>query len=260
MYLFLTLLLLAPGIAGQYIIRFMPEGMQFFLFGFAKAFYTLVSYHLMGYVILQYHERIGYEIDFEDFEDPTVKTAAPSLPEDGESEILRKVEVLIQQGDLAAAAAAVQEATRDQGIRGLALSERYFNLLRMLKRSADMLACAPDHLRLLVASNQGAKAIEVYLACLEQDGGFMPDASTLLKIAGMFGEKGRAKEAIAAYSRFAKAFANHPAAPVAYFRAAQVFHDRLMNPAKSKQILQGILNRYPGHEIIPQVRNYLASI
>lgn len=259
MYLFLTLLLAAPGLAGYYIIRFMPAGLQTLLIAFAEAFYTLVSYHLMGYVILQYHGDIGYEVDSEDFEDPTAKNTAPAA-EDGESRLLREIDVLVKEGDLNAALAAIQNATRTQGIQGLPLSERCFNLLKVLKRSKEMAAYAPQHLTRLVAANQRAKALEVYLFCQEQDRDFTPDAATLLKLGGMFSEAGKGKEAIAAFSRFTKAYPTHPSAPIAYYRAAQVFNDRLMDPARSKQILQAVIKNYPGHEVIPQVQGYLASI
>jgi tetratricopeptide (TPR) repeat protein len=259
MYLFLALLAAAPGLAGHYIIRFMPEGLQYFLVAFAQAFYTLVSYHLMGYVLLQYHAEIGYEIDHEDFVDPTAAQAAPPA-EDGESRLLREIEVLVKEGNLAEAVSAIQNATRSQGIQGLPLSERYFNLLRVLKRSADLAVYAPHHLKQLVAGSQRAKAIETYRLCLVHDRGFVPEAATLMKLAGMLSESGKGQDAVAAYSRFTKSYPSHPSAPMAYFRAAQVFHDRLMDPARSKQILQAVIKKYPGHEIIPQVQNYLTSM
>ena len=70
MNFFLILLGSAPAYLAQYVIRFLPPDLHLMLFGFAKSFYTIVSYHLMGYVILQYHEKIGYKVDYEDFSDP----------------------------------------------------------------------------------------------------------------------------------------------------------------------------------------------
>jgi TolA-binding protein len=140
------------------------------------------------------------------------------------------------------------------------LSERYFNLLKVLKRSSDMAAYAPHHLRLVVAGNQRAKAIEAYRICLEHVNDFVPEAATLMKLAGMLSEAGKGQEAVAAYSRFTKSYPTNPSTPMAYFRAGQVFHDRLMDPTRSKQILQAVIKKYPGHEIIPQVQNYLASM
>ncbi len=54
MNFFLLLLGSAPAYLAQYLTKFLPPDLQLMLFGFAKSFYTIVSYHLMGYVILQY--------------------------------------------------------------------------------------------------------------------------------------------------------------------------------------------------------------
>jgi len=45
-----------------------------------------------------------------------------------------------------------------------------------------------------------------------------------------------------------------------YFRAAQIFNDRLMKPEKAKRILNGLIKKYPDHEMLPQIENYLASM
>ena len=73
MNFFLFLLASAPAYLAQYFTKFLPPDLQLMLFAFAKSFYTIVSYHLMGYVILQYSEKIGYQVDFEDFKDPTAE-------------------------------------------------------------------------------------------------------------------------------------------------------------------------------------------
>jgi len=66
MYLFLLLLVGAPTFLSQFFVPLLPERLVLVLLGFAQSFYTIISYHLMGYVILQYHDRIGYKVDYED--------------------------------------------------------------------------------------------------------------------------------------------------------------------------------------------------
>ena len=64
MYFFLFLLGSAPAYLFQFLIKFLPAELHLLLYGFAESFYTIVSYHLMGYVILQYHDKIGYQVAF----------------------------------------------------------------------------------------------------------------------------------------------------------------------------------------------------
>jgi hypothetical protein len=110
--------------------------MHLMLSNFAESFYTIVSYHLMGYVILQYHDRIGYQVDYEDFQDPSNEVHRPQNA-DPDLAILNVVNPLIQDGKLDEAIAQIKEMAQNQGIQGVNLSERYYNLLKMRKRTAE---------------------------------------------------------------------------------------------------------------------------
>lgn len=67
MYFFIVLLGGAPALIAQYVIRYLPSASQIFIITMAQIYYTFIAYHLMGYVILQYRKKIGYETDLEDF-------------------------------------------------------------------------------------------------------------------------------------------------------------------------------------------------
>ncbi len=69
MYLFLSFLSAAPAFLASNFTSFLPPMVRLFLLTAASQYYTIISYSLMGYVILQYHEEIGYEVRPEDFVD-----------------------------------------------------------------------------------------------------------------------------------------------------------------------------------------------
>jgi len=48
--------------------------------------------------------------------------------------------------------------------------------------------------------------------------------------------------------------------PKSYFRIAQLFHDSLMKTDKAKKILSALQMKYPEHEIMPHVDNFLARL
>jgi len=229
------------------------------LFGFAQSFYTIISYHLMGYVILQYHERIGYQVDYEDFSDPTIKDYEPQ-EFDPDAVILSKVEPLIKEGKLDEAIGLIKTMTEQQPISGVNLSERFYNLLKMRKRTADLLEHAAAHLDRLTAENQKSKAIAVFTECRTADSNFMPSASALFKLAGWLNESGKTKAAVAVYNTLAKSYPDNHLVPKAYFRIAQIFHDRLMNKNQAKRALALLMKKYPDHDIIPQAENFLARL
>jgi tetratricopeptide (TPR) repeat protein len=259
MYFFLFLLGSAPAYLVQYVIRFLPAEAHPMLFGFAQSFYTIISYHLMGYVILQYHERIGYQVDYEDFSDPTIKDYEPRKS-DPDAVILSKVEPLIKEGKLDEAIGLIKTMTEQQPISGVKLSERYYKLLKMRKRGAELLAHGVTHLDILTTENQKSKAIAVFTECRTTDSSFMPTASALFKLAGWLNETSKTKAAVAVYNTLAKTYPDNPLVPKAYFRIAQIFHDRLMNKDQAKKALGLLLKKYPDHDIIPQAESFLARL
>jgi len=259
MVFFLALLKNAPVYVVVYVVKFVPPELLLMLYGFAISFYTIISYHLMGYVILQYHEKIGYQVDYEDFSDPTVRDYEPQLS-DPDAVALSKVEPLIKAGKLDEAIALIKTMTEQQPISGVKLSERYYNLLKMRKRTANLLEHGVAHLDLLTSENQKSKAIAVFTECRAADSSFMPTAAALFKLAGWLNETGKTKAAVAVYNALAKSYPDNSLVPKAYFRIAQIFHDRLMNKDQAKKALGLLLKKYPNHEMVPQAENFLARL
>jgi len=259
MYFFLFLLGSAPAYLFGFLIQYLPDETHLLLYGFAESFYTIVSYHLMGYVILQYHDRIGYKVDFEDFKDPNAEDYKPQEV-DPDEDVLKEVAPLIQEGKLDEAIAVIQKMTLHRGIKGVNLSERYYTLLKMKKRQAELLEHGVSHLDKLADKNQKNKALAVFSECRKIDTSFQPTAGALFKLAGWVNATGKTQGAISIYNLLVKSYPQHPLVPKSYFRIAQLFHDRLMKTDKAKKILSAMQMKYPDHEIMPHVENFLARL
>ena len=254
MYFFLILLIFAPAPIISVVGKIMPKFLFIFLFGFIQYYYTIISYHLMGYVILQYHDEIGYDVEFEDFEDPSLQTE-----EADKDTNLNRLDVLIKEGKLDEAIALCKPLA-DSGEMNLTISERYFNLLKLKKRSAEMLEHGNALLPNLIGENEKKKACEVYIACNNADNTFAPPGTALLRLGSWLKEAGNPKAAIGAYNKFAKANPKNKMTPKAYFLAAQILNEKMKNPAKAKTILTGLAKKYPNNEIFPYVKDYLSKI
>ena len=256
MYLFYALLGSAPVVLGQVVIVHLPVELQSFLFSMAKSYYLIVSYHLMGYVVFQYHEEIGYEVDLEEQDSPAEETT-PEMEKD--RELINRANMLVKEGKLDEAIECLNN--EPDAVRGnLILAERFYNLLKIRERFPEMLEHAKSYLDLLAKVNQKGKLCEALLECLSHDPAFTPAPSTLFKAAGVMNETGKPKEAIQAYERFIKTNANHHMIPKAYFLAAGIINEKLKDPRKASGILRGIIKKYPGHEMIPYVERYLGRI
>jgi tetratricopeptide (TPR) repeat protein len=255
MYTFLLLLLLAPATVGYYIVSFLPKGLHVFLSSFTKSYYTIISYHLMGYVMLQYHEEIGWEVDFDD------DLAEEYEESEGGSgnELLNRVDMMIKDGQIDEAIALIKEETEGH-ITDLALAERYYKLLKVKQQVPEILQHSKNYLDLLIKKKDSDKVCQVYSECVSTDNQFSPTPTTLFKIGGLFNEKEKPKEAINAYNRFIKANPSNPLIPKAYFLCANILNEKLNATQKAAQILHALIKKYPNHDMIPHIRKYLKGM
>ncbi len=263
MYLFLILLYSAPAALLHLIHTFIPRGIAIFLFAFANAFYTIIFYHLMGYVLLQFHQEIGYRIDPEDFMDASTQSAEKTEQAEENDEniqILNKVDFFIKEGKYDEALDFINKETQENGITDLMLSGKYYKLLKIKKQIPDLLAHASNHLKMLISANRKENACEVFIDCLKSDDDLIMDSPTLLKMGSWLNENENPKEAIKAYNKIIKEKPDDQLVPIAYFRAASIINEKLNNPARAKKIFNVLVKKYPTNDIIPQVENALRQI
>jgi tetratricopeptide (TPR) repeat protein len=256
MYLFLAFLAVAPGFLTRYLIAYLPAASHVFLFNLARCFYTVISYHLMGYVLLQYHEEVGYEVETDEKDSFLSQDA---VADEAGSALLTRVDIFIKEGKIDDAIALIKGETSG-GISNLDLAERYFNLLKIKQLVPDMLKHARRYLELLAEAKEKTRLREVYSACVAADPGFTPGAAAVFKIAGCFNDAGNPKDAIQVYNRFIKAYPKDPTIPKACFLAASIINEKLKNPGRAVGLLKNVLRAYPNHDLVPHIQKYLKQV
>ena len=256
MYLFLAILGTGPTLVARYIIAHLPAASHVFLFNIARCFYTIISYHLMGYVMLQYHEEVGYEVDVDEKESFLKDEKAVG---GADTQVLNRVDIFIKEGKIDDAITLIQGETSGD-MSKLDLAERYFNLLKIKQRVPEMLKHGRRYLELLAEAKDKTKLREVYAACVAADSAFTSGSAAAFKIASCFNEAGHPQEAVQVYNRFIKAYPKDPQLPKAYFLAAGIINERLKNPQKAAGLLKALLKTYPNHELVPHIQKYLKQI
>ncbi len=263
---FLLLLSGAPAALGYAVIRHLPDTLQNFMVVFAKNYYTIITYHMMGYVILQYHHRLDYPVELETVLASMYPALSSENPDQGgaektcHSDLLNDVGLLIQDGELDKAIIEIERRVSIDEMDDLELSKRYFGLLKTQKQQGKLLKFAPQHLRLLVKSDAKSDAVESYLECLRLDPAFTLDSVVQFKMASWLTEKGKHKEAIMALNSLIKSNPEDALVPKAYYRAAQIFRERLGDVEKAKKILHTMIAKYPDLDITAFARNYLGTL
>lgn len=258
MLLFLGLLGAAPGVLFHFIAPVIPHALWRFIRMFFENYYTLVSYHLMGYVLLQYHDAIGYEIGIDDLKhsaDQKRETA-----DDPETLVLKHVEILCREGKFDEAIDEIRQFQDGGQTLGPALGVRYFQLLKTRGRSSEMVVLAPDYLEGLVTAGNKSEALSVYDECRGISAEFTPGPNALFRIGECMMDAGRFKDAIRVFSQVAKVYPDVEQVPLSYFRAAQIYHDRLMDTDRARKILHRLIEKHPEHQMIRKFQTYLEHI
>ncbi|HVN71841.1 MAG TPA: hypothetical protein VMU10_07465 [Desulfomonilia bacterium] len=259
MYLFFQILQGAPMVFLWILHQYMPQSLTVFLYSLAWNYYMLLTFHLMGYAILQYHEEIGYEATFED-KFIASQTAQKKPPMPGQDKgLVNRVNICIKDGKFDEAIDLIRKETTGV-IADLELSEKYYQLLKLAGMTPELISHALPHLDLLSKSGRKEQLLEVYRECIGLDPDFTPNSRVTMKLANLFSISGDQKEAINILNRFIKANPGDPQIPHAYMTAAAIFTYRLMSPEKGLKILRLLQHNYPGHEIIPEVEQNLQKI
>ncbi len=254
MYLFLMLLGTAPTVLVKLVVAYLPQGLHLFLLSMIQAYYMILSYHLMGYVIYQYHEEIGYEVDFED-EEITSEGKGELDPDEA---VLDKVGMLISDGRLEDAIFLIKSETKGKEM-SVELAGRYFKLLKMREKTPELNRFGNRYLEILHKADRKKLFCEVFKE-LTEDPGASITPPMYFKAAGCLKESGEFKGALNVYNAFVKSNAGSPLTPKAYFLAAGIINEKLGNPDRTRRILEGLLKKYPDHEIIPHVKKYLGRM
>lgn len=258
MYLFLFFLLAGPTALFAYLpMDILPLRVYIFLTLFLKQFYALISYHLMGYVLLQYHKEIGYQVDYEFFMQQRggKRKRKKQTPED---EMKNSLAVLIKMGKYEEAIQRLRPYILEDN-PDLELSEKFFQLLKMAGGKEKIANYSVRHLGLLVEKKKKQKALSVF-ADIRKSGAVPPAPDTVFVIATWYQGQNNFKLAIDTYVYFLKQFKNHTRQPEVYFELAKLLHEQANNSTKAKQILKAVIKSYPQHDLAPQAREYLALI
>ena len=252
----------APSVLYYAFVSYLPAALAQILLSLIESYYTMVSYHLMGYVLLQYHKQIGYEVDFEDFTLTSTKPAA-AVTDKGTGAVdplVLQINQLLRDSKIDEAMELIQGKQRNQILSDPALADIYYRILKMKKVTGEILEFGYNYLDLLIKLKEKQKALALYQDLLDLHPDYKASADAAYTLAGWMNDKGQSQRAVDVYRHLIVAFPDDPAAPRAYFRAAQILHDRLFKMDEAKALLRELAERHPSHEIMTDVDRYLHSI
>lgn len=190
------------------------------------------AFHLMGYLVYQYHEALGYEPDHGELPDR----------HDPDQRLLDEAEGLVRDGHTAAALDSLRGAVRSRAV-SLAVHELYHRLLRQGGRGEAVSEHARQYLSRLLDERQERKALAVMRELLDLDAEFVParaeQAAQLATRAQQGGQFQLATDILLAALR---AWPRAPQAPQWSLDAAMLLAERFSRDDEARSLLQQALD------------------
>ncbi len=252
---FLLLLIIALSATVGVLGMFAPDFLITFFVTAITMYFVLVMFHMMGYVIYQYHEELQFEVIMEAPGGEEVHAAPPrrSVPRPN-------TEVLLNEGKIEQARNELEEYVR-HAPGDLEARSQLHRLLRATRDTQALCRHADDYLQRLLDDQQASRAQEAYIDCLKQDREYRPEnVATRLALARLFRSGTHSRLVLHLLNGLHRSHPQHQLIPEAYLLVAQVMCERFGEYQKAKKILNYVLSHYPDSSQADEVRRYLSIV
>ncbi|MGL1931849.1 MAG: B-box zinc finger protein [Desulfotalea sp.] len=255
MYLFLVFLNGAPAVIFAYLPNILPPSLTIFLQLFFQQMYAIITYHFMGYFLLQYHYELGYTVDYEFFmENRGGKQKRVKLTP--KQVLMNGVAVLIKTAKYQEAIELMKPHIIGEDV-DIELSEKFLQILKMAGENEKVAMYSIRHLEYLVLKEKKRKATVLFLEISKTGFERLLEAESVYKIGSWFEDRNNYKQAMATYGYFLKNYKKNEFQPVVYLSLAKLLNEQANNGKKAKQILMAIVKHYPSHPVAIQAKDYL---
>jgi hypothetical protein len=241
------------GVSQRYaqamVVPFLPSFLSVIVVHFITNYVVVATFHLMGYLIYQYHDEIGYE---------PVAAATPlrRAADDPDQRFLDEAAERVRDGKPEAACDLISTQLRGRG-GSEAMHAQYRKLLALLGRREEQLRHGREWITILLAQDKDRRAVDVARECLELDPAFEPaEADEVTRIARKAVDLGATQVALKLVSASYKRYPTHADVPQNCLLAAKLLAERMGKEDTARKLLDQVLQAFPQHPLRDEVAAY----
>lgn len=229
-------------------IPFVPSIVTFVFTWFITHYVLVATFHLMGYLVYQYADRIGHEIKRDE-----APAKLRKLHQDPDQGLVDEAEALVQDGRADEAAKLISEHIATRGGTVL-VHEHYRKLLKATQDTPGLQKHALGYVQVLLAQDNLKRAIELIQEGYALDPGFAPDiADDIHRLAQRASQVGQHALALKLVAGFHKRWPKHPDIARNYLFAAKLMTDKLNREDQALQLLTQLKAFRPDDELMPEI-------
>ncbi|MDG2524507.1 hypothetical protein P6166_03925 [Stenotrophomonas sp. HITSZ_GD] len=237
-------------LAGKWLRAYLPPEVSSVAFNFVAIWGLFSTFHLLGYLVYQYHEVLGFEPE----------ALQDTRRADPDQRLLDEAEGHVRDGHPREAREALRGAIRGRAV-SLGVHELYQRLLRKEGPSPELHDHAQQYISRLIAEKQERRALSLLREMLETDPDFTPaqveQAIALVDRARMAGQHQLTVDALRAMVR---KWPRHEAAAQWALDAALLLAERYGRDEEARALLETALVTCEDEDVRRRLQNALAAI
>jgi hypothetical protein len=252
----------SEGYAASLVVHLMPAWVSLVVLGILSNYAIVMTFHLMGYLLYQYHEELGLVP-----EAPQMARAA--TPDNPDQALLDEAAALVSSGKAEEATDLVRKQVRRGATPALHLQFR--KLLRLGDNKAELLAHGRDYLDALLDqdNNQSTSeriandrtAMELLRECQALDPTFAPStAGRVIKLAYKAAQLGQPQAALLLVSGFQERYPKSQFVGQGVLLAATLLHENMNQDEQALTLLKSVKATLPSDPVMPEIDGKIALI
>jgi len=248
---FFVAALIVQSVAARWLDGLLPGFIPMPLAAFVVNYLMIANFHLIGSVIHDQRDTLGYagHVEFQE-----------QKKDDISKSIIDSARGVAASGDLQRTANLLRDELKAHP-QSIALHDEYRHALQGLDAKAEPLQHGRAYIPVLLAQDRDRRAVEVARQCQLLDAAFTLDkAEDVTRLAHDAADAGHAQLALSVLAGYHKRFRNHADIGRNYLLAAKLLAEKMNKEMQARAMLNQIKVTLPHDAVIPQVNDYLAFL
>jgi tetratricopeptide (TPR) repeat protein len=246
--------LMSEGFGQNMAAKVLPLAVALVVVSLISNYCLVVMFHLMGYLLYQYHEDVGF------VPDAPQTLQRPLAQMDPDQELLDRASAMVRDGRPEDATMLLGGRLKASG-GTMAVHAQYRKLLNLAGDKDELLRHGQEFLGVLLAQEKDKQALDLLRECQALDPNFAPgEPSQITRLAEKAAAWGQPQVALKLLGGFHKRFPKSKDIPRNYLLAATMMFERMNQDAQACALLRSLKTTYPDDPLMPQIDAKLAEI
>lgn len=248
--------LMSEGFGQNLVIKFkmFPPAVTLVVVSVISNYCIVVMFHLMGYLLYQYHHEVGF------VPDAPQALQRPLAQMDPDQELLDRASAMVREGRPEDATMLLGGRLRASGGTA-AVHAQYRKLLNLSGDKTELLRHGQEFLGVLLAQEKDKQALDLLRECQTIDPAFAPsEPSQVTRLAEKAAAWGQPQVALKLLGGFHKRFPKSKDIPKNYLLAATIMFERMNQDEQACALLRSLKSTYPDDPLMPQIDAKLDEI